>query len=157
MIRKDISSEMDLDVVDGFLHDAILEPKDIKYDKHAKTLDLIFYRVLSLAESIAQKKKFLFIFTILDYPIVKSLLHLDNIDFFDIYTPETDAKKFYFVCTIKEGNHFVTDFTPTLEIKFSFKDEIKGYLQDIKILSPSEAKNYRFWELKCCGISIFTS
>lgn len=155
MFKKDILSEIDLDFVDDLLHDSIVEPKDIKYDKYAKSLDLFFYRIMLGDESRIKKKRFLFIFTILEFPVVKSLFHLDNINFLDIYTAETDAKEFYLEGIIKKGNYFEMLFNPTLEIRFSFKDEIKGYLEDIKILSPSEAKNFRFWVLKCFNFPIW--
>ena len=155
MINRFISSKDDLKYVMDLLHDSIIEIKDIKYDKLRNVLDIIFYRPCTELNAEIKKKRFLLIFTILYYPIAKTLLHLENIDHFEIQTMEDVTKKFHFNFLGIEKSFFKMFFDPTLEIKFSFLNDIKGYLQDKEVISAYKKQKFKFREFKCFNFTLW--
>ncbi len=147
MIKMKILTTSDLEYIMDILHDSVVKKEDIKFNQKNSSLDIIFYRIAYDEESLIIKKKFLFIFSYYIYPIAKSILHLKNIAYYDTKTFE-DTQKFYFNCTEAKESIYIFHFDPTLEIKFSFRDKIKGYFEDIEVLSPAEARKLKIFASK---------
>jgi len=155
MINNAILSRRDLEYIMDLLHDSIIEKDNIKYDKAKKVLDLIFYRPYFEDKNKIKKKNFLFIFRIIYYPIARAILHLENIGYFEMFTMNDDLNKFYFNFLKIEGKIFKMLFDPTLEIKFSFENDIKGHFKDEEVIPPYDNKRYKFRAFKFFNFTLW--
>ncbi|HVP35359.1 MAG TPA: hypothetical protein VMT04_00050 [Terriglobales bacterium] len=146
-----INSEKILLKAFDILHDAACYENDIKYDSKTEALDIIFEREFFEDPSKINTRPALLIFEKVEFPIVKSNLHLEGLDFYRIHSKDKSLKTHSFnECKIKP-NRFLLYFNEVLEIEIGFKSSIIGSLKDIEFVEGKKVSSIQFR-----GISLFS-
>jgi hypothetical protein len=126
------------------LHDATCNEDDIKYDTEAGTLDIIFAREFFEDPANINVRRRMFIFHKIEFPIVKSHLHLDGLSFCKIQSKDKSFTTHMFnECKHKENKYFLC-FCEVLEIAIEFKSSITGYLKDLEFIEGKKGSYYSF-------------
>jgi hypothetical protein len=139
-----ITSEETLLRAFDVLHDATCDEDDIKYDSEKGILDIIFDREFLEDSSKISVRRVLFIFHKFEFPIVKSHLHLEGLNFCKMHSKDKSLKTHMFnECRIKQ-NKYILYFCEVLEMEIGFKSSITGYLKDIKFVEGKKGSFVQF-------------
>jgi hypothetical protein len=137
------SEETLLDAFD-VLHDAACDENDIKYDPEKGTLDIIFDRDFMEDTSRLSVRRVLFILHRVEFPIVKSRLHLEGIDFCKINSNDNSLGTHTFnACEVKDDKYLLY-FCEVLEMELGFKSPVAGYLKDMEFIEGKKGGFFQF-------------
>jgi len=140
----EINSKENLLDIQGYLHDAKCNDNEIKYDTESGKIDIIFDRQ-GLGDSFNKKIKTDFIlFQIFEYPIVRSLLHLEDISSCKL-TPTAKNIKVHTFDGIRFENDKYRLYFYWLTMDIDFKTSSKGFLKDLE-LSKDKIGRYTDFE-----------
>jgi hypothetical protein len=142
-MKIDIQNRDDLLKCFDLLHDSIVKEDEISYNAEKKILEICVERDLLDSTAVFVEKNILF-FKKIRHPIIKTMLHLQNVDFYNKQSSDNTLRTHTFnECKEnRQEKYFILLFCEVLQIKLKFSGEPVGVLSDIEQTNGSGS----FWK-----------